>query len=238
MKRRERQTRTPEDRDFDVLATELGLHGRWTDKATGRAVSRYDVTLPSFGYAVYFCDLSDDDDPLLVELGSTGIYVPSMVYVEISRDGDAVVQLMRIEVREGIPGCTELILRARPDGRSVRAADLEPVDIDGWVEDVLTECTWRADAEGGGWVSRPGTTEGRAAIQTAMAPPGRRSITPELLGQVADIYRANIDDKPIKAVCDELGLEYPSRTAARYVQMCRSDEFGLLPKTYRGKRKA
>ena len=44
-KRRTPQTRPPEDRDFDMLTTDLGLQGRWTDKATGKAVLRYDVTL-------------------------------------------------------------------------------------------------------------------------------------------------------------------------------------------------
>jgi hypothetical protein len=232
-KRRVPHTRTPEDRDFDMLSTELRV-GRWVSKATGRRVLRHDVTLP-FGYAVYFSELSDDDDPLVVELGSTGVYVPRTVYVEFSRDQDAVVRLMRIEVREGIPGCVELIFRAGPYGRSLRPADLAGIDLDGWVEDVLCECTWHIGADGG-WVSRPGTVEGRTAIHAAAQPTVRRSITPELLREVADIYRANIDGKPIEAVCSALGLEY--RTAARYVELCRKDEFGLLPKTQKGKRKA
>lgn len=57
-----------------------------------------------------------------------------------------------------------------------------------------------------------------------------------MLRRVANVYRENIDAQPIEAISDEFDVSY--RTAARYVQLCRSDEFQLLPKTRKGKREA
>jgi hypothetical protein len=48
--------------------------------------------------------------------------------------------------------------------------------------------------------------------------------------------RRGEDAKPIEAICDEFDLKY--RTPARYVELCRSDEFGLVPTPHRGKRRA
>lgn len=153
---------------------------------------------------------------------------------------------MKIEVQEGIPMCTEVRIAARPlarsDGkggltykfsRGLGATDVEAIDLANWIEDILSECTWHLGPEG--LTSRPGTKEGRDAIRQAQKA-SRRKVSPDLLAEVAEIYRANLDQKPLEALRDELGLQY--RTAARYVQMCRSDEFQLLPKTQRGKRKA
>jgi hypothetical protein len=154
--------------------------------------------------------------------------------VDFSRDETAPIRRLKIEVREGIPMCTEVQLLARPDGRGLKASDLESVDVAGWVEDVLAECTFDIGADGEVTIRR-GSREGRTAIREAQRA-GRRKVTPELLAQGADVYRKNLDHKPIEAIADTFDLEY--RTAARYVQMCRSDEFRLLPKIQRGKRKA
>jgi hypothetical protein len=62
----------------------------------------------------------------------------------------------------------------------------------------------------------------------------RRKFTPEFLAEVAEVYRANIDDSPIKAIAARYHVEY--RQAAKYVEQARSD--GHLPQTTRGKRQA
>jgi hypothetical protein len=77
-------------------------------------------------------------------------------------------------------------------------------------------------------ISVPGERNGRKAIEDARKS-ARRKVTPELLRRVANVYRANIDAQPVEAIRDEFDLSY--RIAARYVQLCRSDEFQLLPKT-------
>lgn len=57
-----------------------------------------------------------------------------------------------------------------------------------------------------------------------------------MLADVAALYRANITGSPIDAIRRALGCS--TRTAARYVKMCRSYEYQLLPKTTGGLRKA
>jgi hypothetical protein len=63
---------------------------------------------------------------------------------------------------------------------------------------------------------------------------GKRPITTELLVEVANVYRANIDKAPAEAVARTFGVK--SRMASNYVQRAR--ERGLLPPTIQGKKKA
>ncbi|MDT5022878.1 MAG: hypothetical protein QOC88_3590 [Mycobacterium sp.] len=58
---------------------------------------------------------------------------------------------------------------------------------------------------------------------------GRPRIPYETLVKVAEVYRENIDGRPTEAVQAAFGLS--RRTAARYVQSCRSEEHKLLPPT-------
>lgn len=184
-----------------------------------------DITLP-FGQAAYLMGT-------LVELGSSGVYVPSVIFVDFSKDSKAPIRRLKIEIVGGVPACRELRLAARPNGRGLRPSDLEAIDLPSWIEDILAECTWRV-GDAGNWVPMHGSERGRKTVAQAQRR-GRRKITPELLREVADVYRTHFDDKPIEAVRDALNVEY--RTAARYVQLCRSDEYGLLPKTQRGRRR-
>ena len=64
----------------------------------------------------------------------------------------------------------------------------------------------------------------------------RRAMTPEFLADVARRYRMNVDGQPVEAVRRAYATSY--RSAARWVDLCRSDEYRLLPKTTPGKRKA
>jgi hypothetical protein len=169
----------------------------------------------------------------LTPIGSTGVQVPSEVDVDFSRDRSAPIRTLKIEVRDGIPRCTEIRLAARPDGRELRPSDLEAIDLANWTSDILSECSFQITPDG--LVSRAGDRDSFKAIEHAQKA-GRRKITPERLQRVADVYRAHVHAKPIDAICDEFDVSY--RTAARYVELCRSDEFQLLPKTHKGKRKA
>ena len=222
--------RTAEERALDgthnaVMAT---VFGQGQSIAGGRFEFgehfKFEIKLP-FGKATYSMGK-------LVPLGSSSFYVPSEVDVDFSRDSSSPIRTLKIEVRDGIPGCTEIHLTARKSGRGLRPSDLTDIDVAGWIDDILSECQCEATSDG--LIIRPGAIEGRRAIERARTV--RRTVTPELLQRVAEVYREHIDTKPIEAVSDELGVPY--RTAARYVQLCRSDEFGLLPKTHKGKRKA
>lgn len=48
-------------------------------------------------------------------------------------------------------------------------------------------------------------------------------ITDELLREVADVYRANVDDRPTIAVAEHFGRQH--RTAALYVKKARERGF-------------
>jgi len=74
---------------------------------------------------------------------------------------------------------------------------------------------------------RPAIVVGQAADASGALPRRSRGHLPLDHG-VAEVYRANIDGTPIEAVQQAEGVGY--RTAARYVQLCRDDEFQLLPR--------
>jgi hypothetical protein len=229
---RTRQVRTPETRSLDEVNSlvEAGAMAHLRGEVReGRPVLGPDMpfalSLP-FGKGSFIFGS-------LTPIGSDGVFVPGRIDVDFSRDRSAPIRKLKIEVRQGIPECTEIHLVARPDGRGLRPADLEAIDLTAWVEDILSECTYRQTPDG--LISVPGERNSRKAIEQARKAP-RRKVTPELLRRVADVYRENIDGKPIGAIRDEFDVSY--RTAARYVELCRDDEFQLLPKTHHGKRKA
>lgn len=66
------------------------------------------------------------------------------------------------------------------------------------------------------------------------AVPVRRQVTASFLERVAQIYRDNIDGKPVQAVAAVLGI--PRYAAGRYVQLAR--QHGDLPPTSQGKPRA
>lgn len=218
------QVRTPERRYHDSVHNTIAaqLHGH-------RSLSKdvqFDVVLP-FGAARFRFGS-------LTPIGSDGVHIPNHVDVNFSRDPKAPIRTMKLEVRQGVPMCSEIYLAARQEGAGLRLADLQVIDLANWVLDIFGECTWEID-EVGVLTHRPGSAVGRKAIRLALKP-GRRRVSREQLELAAAVYRENIEGQPIKAV--RAALDVPERTAARYIQMCRSDEFQLLPKTRRGKRKA
>lgn len=153
-----------------------------------------------------------------------------------------------IEVRRGVPECTSLTIEATADGREVRAMDLSAVRIEDWIEELVGTASL-------GIVPTPGYVPGKGYPQVTRVRGGRggaahdragrsavrnarrsvrRSVTPQLLTQVATLYRDHIDDKPTEAVQDAFGVSY--RTAGRYVQLARESE--LLPRTTPGRKEA
>ena len=104
-----------------------------------------------------------------------------------------------------------------------------------WLDIIVDAVAQPSEAEPIGAPSWAERTVTRSSVAAARRPQ-RRTITPELLADVAALYRANITGSPIDAIRRALGCS--TRTAARYVELCRSDEYQLLPKTTRGQRKA
>lgn len=150
---------------------------------------------------------------------------------------------MTIEVRNGVPQCTEVAVRAHEDGREVRSVDLKAVRLEDWVEAISAYAAMDVVEQPDGSLevtktfypsgSPVGERELRARrdqVRSARAA-ARRKITDELLELVAATYRANAGDRPVEAV--RTAFATSPRTAARYVEMAR--QRGMLPPTTQGK---
>ena len=104
--------------------------------------------------------------------------------------------------------------------------------------------TFQADSAAESMVRGTGETEegdhppafyvAQRFIERQLWPEGYRSITPEFLKAVADVYRRNVDGAPTATVAKAFGVK--RRMASQYVDRAR--QAGLLPPTTQGKKKA
>jgi hypothetical protein len=170
--------------------------------------------------------------------------VPPMIDVELTGGPRRLAVSMKIEIRRGRPACTDLRLTARSDGPEVRAKDLRAVAVDDLVERAVARCS-QSVVEASQVPTPngvPGDESSVRAVQSAnlgnakRARTGRPRVPREHLIEVAELYANNLEIAPTKAVAEAYGVS--PRTAAGWVQKCRSDEYGLLPKTVQGQRKA
>jgi hypothetical protein len=181
----------------------------------------------------------------LGELSKVGdVYVPTRIHVHLfgSDETDETPAQpgleLEIEVRQGVPVCTRIEMRAKEDGREVTPKDLLIVkgQMLYWLEKFTTFCAQATEDQDitrvPGWADR--NTAQNSVRQARKA--SRRKITPDLLADVAKLYRVHVDGNPIEAI--RRAYKVSPRTAARYVEICRSDEHGLLPKTTPGKKQA
>ncbi|UXA04418.1 hypothetical protein KXD96_15415 [Mycobacterium sp. SMC-2] len=222
------QLRTSDDREIDfvgnaVVASALGRGRSAEGEFRFDPDAPFEVRLP-FGKATFAMGS-------LIPLGQSGLHVPSVVDVDFSKDRTAPSRRLKIEVRDGHPMCSEIHLVARPGGRGLRNTDVRALaDLGRWTEEILNECNVYIGPDG--IPSRPGSRDSLKEIGAARVQ--RRKISPTLLKEVANAYRSNVTKAPTRAVADSFDVPY--RTAARWVELCRSDEFGLLPKTKMGKK--
>ncbi|GAB4582182.1 hypothetical protein [Nocardia sp. IFM 10818] len=154
-------------------------------------------------------------------------------WFEIEKAGyDGPDTFARIEIRDGAPQLTDLRLRSGRRQRDVKPKDLRAIDIQ-YFYDVYAALVIRADLQ----VEGDPVAEHRGAVKVVerqRRAPGHREITPEVLAQVAQIYRDNIERAPTAAVGRAFGLK--PRMASTYVQKAR--EHGYLPPTKQGKKQA
>jgi Family of unknown function (DUF6214) len=160
--------------------------------------------------------------------------VPRKIRAAIEGGRDEPDVAMIIEVRQGLPVCTEIRFVSRADGPEVRAKDLKSVPILDWTDEIVAACSW-VRMESGGIMQISGTQRrDEARRNVARARVGRPRVSPEQLEKVARVYREHSDDRPTHAVQRAFGGSY--RTAARNVERAR--DAGLLPPTTPGKKKA
>jgi hypothetical protein len=162
--------------------------------------------------------------------------VPRRLDVMMQGDGYQPALTMRIEVLSGVPQCRALSIEAVEGGREITTNDLRSVRLADWIEGILASVALDLveDRDDGTRVSAYGSTTTRSATKAVRRARQPRKITPEVLGRVAEIYRANVDGKPTLAVKRSFGVG--ERAAAGYVQRARAA--GLLPQTTPGKKRA
>lgn len=159
----------------------------------------------------------------LIALGDA--VVPREAVMTFEGENRAPDCTMRFEVRDGRPECVEIIVRAKPDGRGIRSADVAMFNIDTITVDVFY------DLGTVGVLDESAALKTRHSIQEARSS-RRGTVTREELEEVARVYREH-PQSPTRAV--ELVLGYSKRTAARRVKQ--AEEAGLLPVTTPGKKR-
>ena len=138
-----------------------------------------------------------------------------------------------LEVVDGVPWCTQVLLLGEAGSRRVRPTDLKEITarLDYLADQMLSAAAFIANDQGSGWVRKSDT--GRMARPTIRRARKRerRHITPELLERVAEIYRKTGSAGRTAAVAEAFHVS--ERTAGRYIQTARAE--GLLAATTRGR---
>jgi hypothetical protein len=185
----------------------------------------------NFGYA-------EHNQLDMVEVGDR--LVPRVIDVVFPGVGDQPRLDMRIEVIKGVPRCVSLALARTENGREVQSKDLRLVRIEDWLTYIVAACSEPYTRSGGTTVSTlyagAPTSDSLSNVAASRKRQRPKVIDRGFLEKVAAIYREHFDDRPVKAIEKAFGVE--RRTAAWYVQLCRSDEYQLLPKTERGKKRS
>ncbi len=158
--------------------------------------------------------------------------------LEMHREDGTPDLFLGFEVRDGVPQCRRAELRSSEGGREVLSSDLRGVKLEDLLELAVVQVALALrqpeDGEAVGALSMITTEEERR--QTLSQTRGvrreaRRRVTDDLLREVAQVYRDNVDDNPTAAVQRHTGRSH--RTAALYVQQAR--EAGFLGASVRGK---
>jgi hypothetical protein len=132
-------------------------------------------------------------------------------------DDDEPAWTARFQVVDGVAQCRELVVSAPADGREIRSRDLRRLRLEALAEDALARVADR----------RVTGEDGRLEVVRDLPRrgggrrPGRPRITDELLAEVAEVYRTNVDRNPTAAVARHFGLA-SDRTARLYVKRART----------------
>jgi hypothetical protein len=164
--------------------------------------------------------------------------LPSELDVHFPGAQDQPALRMHLAVVNGVPQCRSLTIESKAGAREVRTLDVRAVALEDWIEKLysLTGTVILEEGPNGEVTAGVVTWNEKdlrqtvRTIQQARAV-SRRKITPAFLADVAKVYRAHADERPVEAVQAAFGGSY--RTAAMYVQRARAAK--LLPPTTQGK---
>jgi hypothetical protein len=142
-----------------------------------------------------------------------------------TRDGSTGQPALRIvfEVRDGVPVCVDFHLSSGSEGQ-IRAKDLNAVNLDGLRDDVYGAAGVFVANPDGGYVRRVGLTSFRRDRNHVRRVTRRRTVTPEILRQVADVHDSTPHGSRIEAIRDEFSVS--ERTALRYIAQAKQE--GLI----------
>lgn len=167
-----------------------------------------------------------------------GATLPAVFVALLTEEAEGGPDLrLSFAVRGGVPECREVCLTASREGHEVRVSDLARVKVEDLMEAAITELrivhgTGDRDPRTGlyEWYDRE---PGRAEIRAVREARAQRKVkmTDDLLREVAEVYRANVSDKPLEAVAQRFDKAH--RTAALYVSKAR--ERGYLKPALKGR---
>jgi hypothetical protein len=116
--------------------------------------------------------------------------VPQRIEVTFPSSPDGWPSLhMTIEVRRGAPHCTELTIRAHPDGREVRGVDYRAVDLENWVDTIAAEASMDVVT------ADDGTTVFRRSLNRALRSSGAGEAIDASLPEFARMLRDDSGEK-------------------------------------------
>jgi hypothetical protein len=131
-----------------------------------------------------------------------------------------------IAVEAETPVCEAIRIQRNPARPSLTGAELRRLPLRNWITMATTQAAVTPSGEQkGAWgpATEKETEQLWGEVQERVR---RRTITDDFLGEVAAVYRNNLDNHPRDAVADHFTVSLS--TAARYVKLAR--ERGLLGK--------
>lgn len=150
-------------------------------------------------------------------------------------DGAPEVEILW-SVVDGVPLCREVRVTAVDTDHEIKRSGVAGVGLDDLLDQTMKALVWNADArriDDPGGRDFPDDVSQRSAARAAHQARASRKvkITDELLREVAEVYRANVEHEPTQAVAEHFDKAH--RTAALYIKRAR--EAGHLGAAIKGK---
>ena len=162
------------------------------------------------------------------------VLLPSPFTARFEFPDDHAVEL-DVVVKDDAPVCDGIRIQRHPERPSLTGGELRRLPVRDWVNFAVghVALTRRETETEGQTAWGPAAEDESVSIARAVDKrPRRRTITDELLADVARVYRSSIDAQPREAVSDTFGVS-PSM-ASRYIKLAREKGF-LKPAPTRGR---
>ncbi|HLZ37729.1 MAG TPA: hypothetical protein VKP64_08215 [Mycobacteriales bacterium] len=151
--------------------------------------------------------------------------MPRTFTISHDREDESPVVELHCEVRGEVPQCRGVTVTSKDNGREIVSSDLRRVRVEDLLELAVVHVALAVRESDKNGRVRLGLITGeegaRATLRVTrqVRAEARRKMTPALLREVAEVYRASIGDRPTQAVARHFGVAH--RTAALYVKKAR-----------------